>query len=43
MIGGWNMSSVREVEELNAKADEQERFQKWCEITPEKHEKAASV
>lgn len=36
MIGGWNMSSVREVEELNAKADEQERFMKWCEVTPKK-------
>lgn len=31
MIGGYNMSSVREVEELGAKADEQERFIKWCE------------
>ena len=41
MIGGWNMSSVREVEELGAKADEQERFIKWCEITPQK-EKTAS-
>ena len=34
MIGGWNMSSVREVEEMGAKGDEQERFIKWCEITP---------
>lgn len=31
MICGWNMSSVREVEELNAKADEQERFIVYCE------------
>lgn len=38
MIGGWNMSSVREVEELGAKADEQERFIKWCEITPQKEQ-----
>ena len=36
MIGGWNMSSVREVDEMGAKADEQERFIKWCEITPKK-------
>ena len=31
MIGGYNMSSVREVEEMGAKADEQERFIVHCE------------
>lgn len=31
MIGGYNMSAVREVEEMNAKADEQERFIVHCE------------
>lgn len=31
MIGGYNMSAVREVEEMGAKADEQARFIKWCE------------
>ena len=36
MIGGYNMSSVREVEELGAKADEQERCMKWCESEPKK-------
>ena len=34
MIGGYNMSAVREVEEMGAKADEQERFIKWCEQAP---------
>lgn len=45
MIGGYNMSSVREVEEMGAKADEQERFIKWCETAPAKevHETAVET
>ena len=31
IIGGYNMSAVKETRELNAKADEQERFIRWCE------------
>lgn len=42
MVGGYNMSAVREVAELGAKADEQERFMKWCETTPEKKKIPAS-
>ena len=43
MIGGWNMSSVREVEEMGAKADEQERFIKWCESAPKKEKSDAAA
>ena len=42
MVGGYNMSAVREVAELGAKADEQERFMKWCETTPDKKKTPAS-
>ena len=31
IIGGYNMSAVKEVRELNEKADEQARFVHWCE------------
>lgn len=31
MIGGYNFSTVREVREMNMRADEQERFIKWAE------------
>lgn len=36
MIGGYNLSAVREVEEMGEKADEQERYMKWCDMTPAK-------
>ena len=36
------MSAVRETDELGAKADEQERFMKWCETTPDKKKTPAS-
>ena len=42
MVGGYNMSAVRETDELGAKADEQERFMKWCETTPDKKKTPAS-
>lgn len=32
MVGGYNMTAVRAVEEMNIKADEQVRFIKWCGI-----------
>lgn len=31
MIGGYNFSTQNEVREMDARADEQERFIKWCE------------
>lgn len=31
MIGGYNFSTQQEVHEMDARADEQERFIKWCE------------
>ena len=31
MIGGYNFSTQEEVREMDARADEQERFIKWCE------------
>ena len=31
MIGGYNHATIREVHEMTARADEQERFMKWCE------------
>lgn len=31
MIGGYNFSTQQEVREMDARADEQERFIKWCE------------
>lgn len=31
MVGGYNHAAVREVDEMTARADEQERFLKWCE------------
>ena len=34
MVGGYNTSAIREVDEFGAKADEQERFIKWCENAP---------
>lgn len=32
MVGGYNMTAVRAVEEMNTKVDEQNRFIKWCGI-----------
>lgn len=43
MIGGYNMSSVREVEEMGAKADEQERFIAHCENKYAKEQHGPSV
>lgn len=31
MIGGYNFAAIREVDEMNARADEQERFINWAE------------
>ncbi len=30
MVGGYNFSTVKEVNEMNAKSDEMENFMKWC-------------
>lgn len=32
MVGGYNMTAVRAVEEMNTKVDEQNRFIKWCGV-----------
>ena len=32
MAGGYNITSVKAVDEMNIKIDEQRRFMKWCEI-----------
>lgn len=32
MVGGYNMTAVKAVEEMNIKADEQNRFIKWCGV-----------
>ncbi len=32
MVGGYNMTAVKAVEEMNIKADEQVRFIKWCGV-----------
>lgn len=36
IISGYNLSAVKEVKELNEKADEQERFIRWCNESKEK-------
>ena len=33
MIGGYNLAAIREVDEMNDRADEQERFINWAEDT----------
>lgn len=40
MVGGYNMTAVKAVEEMNIKVDEQNRFIKWCgiELPPKEHE-----
>ena len=32
LVNGYNLTATRETEEMGAKADEQERFMKWCRI-----------
>ena len=31
MVGGYNLSAVREVDEMNDRADEMDKFKKWCD------------
>lgn len=44
MVGGYNMTAVRAVEEMNIKVDEQNRFIKWCgyELPPKETEQDAA-
>lgn len=43
MVGGYNLSAVRETRELNEKADEQARFIKWCGGSPAKEKATAEA
>lgn len=36
LVNGYNLTATRETEEMGAKADEQERFMKWCNMQKEK-------
>lgn len=40
MVGGYNMTAVKAVEEMNTKVDEQNRFIKWCGLDLPQKEKS---
>ena len=43
VIGGYKFATGREVDEMEDRADEQRRFLKWCEETPEEEEKSTET